>query len=210
MRVTLRQFIFGKCLPLLCLAFWTVKIPAASALGSGTILVLGDSIAAGYGVEREEAFPALLQEKLTEAGHEFEVVNGGVSGDTTAGGLRRIDWMLRRPFDIIILELGGNDGLRGLSPEQTKENLQGIIDKIRAKSPSTKIILAGMEMPANMGEEYTKEFKAIFPALAKKNDTFLVPFILQNVGASRNSTNPIASIRPLKATRSWRTTSGEF
>ena len=98
--------------------------------------------------------------------------------------------MLRRSFDIVLIELGGNDGLRGLSPQQTKENLQGIIDKIRAKSPSTRIILAGMQMPANMGEEYTEEFKAVFPSLARQNDTYLIPFILEGVGGVAELNQP--------------------
>ena len=189
MKVSLRQFIIGNCLALLALALLVPSISATSSR-TGTLLVLGDSIAAGYGVEIEEAFPALLEEKLKTEGHDFQVVNGGISGDTTASGLRRIDWMLRCSFDIVLIELGGNDGLRGLSPQQTKENLQGIIDKIRAKSPSTRIILAGMQMPANMGEEYTEEFKAVFPSLARQNDTYLIPFILEGVGGVAELNQP--------------------
>ena len=189
MKVSLRQFIIGNCLALLALALLVPSISATSSR-TGTLLVLGDSIAAGYGVEIEEAFPALLEEKLKTEGYDFQVVNGGISGDTTASGLRRIDWMLRRSFDIVLIELGGNDGLRGLSPQQTKENLQGIIEKIRAKSPSTRIILAGMQMPANMGEEYTEEFKAVFPALARQNDTYLIPFILEGVGGVAELNQP--------------------
>ena len=149
-----------------------------------TILFFGDSLTAGYGLDdaSTEAFPGLVQKKITDAKLPWRVVNAGLSGETTAGGLRRIDWILRAPVDIFILELGGNDGLRGLSPEVARKNLQGIIDKVRAKNPSAKIVVAGMTMPTSMGESYVREFAAIFPALAKANDTALIPFLLEGVG----------------------------
>lgn len=147
-----------------------------------TVVVLGDSLAAGYGVDPEEAFPALLGAKIREAGLPFAVVNAGVSGDTTAGGARRIDWLLRRPVDVLLLELGGNDGLRGIPPASTRTNLQTIIDKTRARNPRVRIVLAGMQVPSNMGREFTEEFSAIFPALAAKNDAALIPFLLEGVG----------------------------
>lgn len=149
-----------------------------------TILFFGDSLTAGYGLgdASTEAFPGLIQKKITDAKLPWRVVNAGLSGETTAGGLRRIDWVLRTPVDIFILELGGNDGLRGLSPEVARKNLQGIIDKVRAKNPSAKIVVAGMTMPVSMGEAYVREFAAIFPALAKANDTALIPFLLEGVG----------------------------
>src|SRR5688572_15857627 len=131
------------------------------------ILVLGDSLAAGYGVDPDEAFPALLQKKIDTAGLKHEVVNAGVSGDTTAGGLRRIDWLLRRKIDVLVLELGGNDGLRGISPATTRTNLQAIIDRTKAKYPEAKIMIAGMQMPPNIGEEYNSAFRNVFPELAK-------------------------------------------
>jgi acyl-CoA thioesterase-1 len=147
------------------------------------ILILGDSLAAGYGVDPDEAFPALLQKKVDAAGLKFEVVNAGVSGDTTAGGLRRIDWLLRRKIDVLVLELGGNDGLRGIPPATTRTNLQAIIDRTKAKYPPARIVIAGMQMPPNMGEEYTTAFRQIFPELAKANKAALVPFLLEGVGA---------------------------
>jgi acyl-CoA thioesterase-1 len=146
-----------------------------------TILVLGDSIAAGYGLDLSEAFPALLEKKMLEAGFQGEVVNAGISGDTSAGGLRRIDWQLKRKIDVLILELGGNDGLRGLSIEQTRTNLQGIIDRVKIKNSKTQIVIAGMQIPRNMGVEYTSAFQKIFSELAEKNGAVLVPFLLEGV-----------------------------
>jgi len=154
------------------------------------ILVLGDSLAAGYGLEPAQAFPALLQEKIDAADLPFEVINAGVSGDTSAGGLRRIDWLLRRKVDVLLLELGGNDGLRGLSLEMTKTNLQTIIERTKAKYPSVKIIVAGMEMPTNMGPEYVKEFRAIFAGLAKISNVSLIPFLLDGVGGRTDLNQP--------------------
>ena len=115
-----------------------------------TIVVLGDSLAAGYGLDLSEAFPALLQKKIDSAGLKFSVVNAGVSGDTTAGGLRRIDWLLKRRVDVLVLELGGNDGLRGIPVAVTKTNLQAIIDRTKRKYPQAQIVVAGMQMPPNM------------------------------------------------------------
>src|SRR5438034_4924762 len=117
-----------------------------------TILILGDSLAAGYGVDPDEAFPALLQKKIDAAGLKYEVINAGVSGDTTAGGLRRIDWLLRRKIDVLVLELGGNDGLRGIAPGTTRTNLQTIIDRTKGKYQRARIVIAGMQMPPNMGQ----------------------------------------------------------
>jgi acyl-CoA thioesterase-1 len=147
-----------------------------------TIVVLGDSIAAGMGVDPSEAYPALLQEKINSAGLNFTVVNAGVSGDTTADGLNRINWLLRRPIDVLILELGGNDGLRGFPVPTIATNLQMIIDRMKQKNPRAKIVIAGMRMPPNLGETYTTAYKNIFPELAKKNHAALVPFVLEGVG----------------------------
>jgi len=155
----------------------TNQVPAKS------ILVLGDSLAAGYGLDLSESFPALLQKKITEAGLNFEVVNAGLSGDTSAGGLRRIGWQLRRKVDVLLLELGGNDGLRGLSAGQTQTNLQGIINQVKLKNPEAVVVIAGMQMPGNMGKEYTDSFRNIFPDLARKNQAHLVPFLLEGVAA---------------------------
>jgi len=147
---------------------------------SKTMLFLGDSLAAGYGLDPEESFPALVGEKAAKFG--YAVVNAGVSGDTSAGGLRRINWLLRQPVDVFVLELGGNDGLRGIPPEETKKNLQGIIDKVREKYPRAEIVIAGMQMPANMGADYTAKFREVFPELARANQAALIPFLLEGVG----------------------------
>lgn len=147
-----------------------------------TVLVLGDSLAAGYGVESEAAFPALLQSKIDSAGLGFTMVNAGVSGDTSAGGLRRINWLLRRPVDVLILELGGNDGLRGIQPATTRSNLQQIIERTRDKNPGVRVVIAGMRMPDNMGEEFTRGFREVFGELARTNRASLIPFLLEGVG----------------------------
>jgi acyl-CoA thioesterase-1 len=147
-----------------------------------TVLVLGDSLAAGFGLNLSEAYPAVLQRKIDDAKLPYAVVNAGVSGDTTAGGLRRMDWLLRQPVDVLLLELGGNDGLRGLEPEATRSNLVAIIAKTRAKNPAAQVVLAGMEMPANMGEDYNAKFRRIFPEVAKEQDAALIPFLLEGVG----------------------------
>lgn len=160
-----------------------------------SILVLGDSLAAGYGLEPGQAFPLLLQDKIDAAGLPFEVINAGLSGDTSAGGLRRLDWLLKRKVEVLVLELGGNDGLRGLSPETTKTNLQAIIDRTKAKCPQAKILIAGMQMPANMGPEYVKEFRQIFPDLAQANKAALIPFLLEGV-AGRGELNLPDRIHP--------------
>lgn len=145
------------------------------------ILIFGDSITAGYGLEQDQAFPAFLQQKMDSLGLNHNVVNAGLSGETSAGGLRRIDWVLQQHVDVFVLELGGNDGLRGIDPENTKQNLQGIIDKVAEQYSDAEIILTGMEAPPNMGEQYTSEFRAIFYELAEENDVIFMPFVLQDV-----------------------------
>ncbi|MEQ1585022.1 MAG: arylesterase [Cyclobacteriaceae bacterium] len=146
------------------------------------ILFFGDSLTAGYGLSTEEAFPALLEKELNKTDKKVKVVNAGLSGETSAGGVSRIDWILRQPIDIFVLELGANDGLRGLPIEQTRQNLQSIVNKVKAKNPNCKIVLAGMMVPPNMGKQYTDEFKNIYPDLARKNNATLIPFILDGVG----------------------------
>jgi len=146
-----------------------------------TILFFGDSLTAGYGLSTEEAFPALVEKNLKGKGKPVKVINAGLSGETSAGGLSRIDWILRQPIDVFVLELGANDGLRGLPLEQTQKNLQAIIDKVKAKNPKVKIVIAGMMVPPNMGNDYTTAFQKLFPALAKKNNATLIPFLLKDV-----------------------------
>lgn len=145
------------------------------------ILFFGDSLTAGYGLSVEEAFPALVGKQLNDAKKPCTIINAGLSGETTAGGLSRLDWVLRQPVDIFVLELGANDGLRGLPLEQTQKNLQAIIDRVKAKNPKAKIVIAGMMVPPNMGKDYTTKFQKIFPELATKNKATLIPFLLKDV-----------------------------
>ena len=154
------------------------------------IIVLGDSLAAGYGLDPGEAFPALLQTNIDAAGWNFTVINAGVSGDTTAGGLRRIDWLLKRRLDVLVLELGGNDGLRGIPVATTRTNLQAIINRARQKYPQVQIVIAGMQMPPSMGDEYTLAFRNIFSELAQANHAALIPFLLEGVGGRPELNQP--------------------
>ena len=148
-----------------------------------TILCFGDSITAGYGLDdSNDAYPAVLQQKIDALGLDYTVINSGLSGETSAGGKGRIDWTLNQDIDIFLLELGANDGLRGVPLSETRVNLQAIINAIDKKNPNTKIILAGMELPPNMGQDYTKEFRKIFKELAENNNLELIPFILNDVG----------------------------
>lgn len=146
------------------------------------IVILGDSITVGYGLDPKEAYPALLQKKIDIAKLPYTVANAGVSGDTTAGGLRRVAWVMGKGADVLVIALGGNDGLRGISPEETKKNLLGIIAKARSKNPEIQILLAGMQMPDNMGPNFTARFKAVFPEAAKESQATLVPYLLEGVG----------------------------
>ena len=149
-----------------------------------TIVFFGNSLTAGYGVEPNQAFPAVVQRRIDSVDLPYKVVNAGVSGETSSGGNARIDWVLQSliPPDVFVLELGANDGLRGIPVAETKKNLQAIIDKVKAKNPNVKIVVAGMMMPPNMGQQYTTAFREIFPELAKNNKAVLIPFLLQGVG----------------------------
>jgi acyl-CoA thioesterase-1 len=148
-----------------------------------TILFFGDSITAGYGLDdTNDAFPGILQEKIDSLGLKYSVINSGVSGETSAGGKSRINWVIKQKPTIFVLELGANDGLRGVEVDQTIKNLQAIINTVKEKSPETKIVLTGMQMPPNMGVKYTTEFKQLFFDLAKENNLEFVPFILEGVG----------------------------
>ncbi|HSE78460.1 MAG TPA: arylesterase [Alphaproteobacteria bacterium] len=160
-----------------------VMLPrAAFGQTSGRLVVLGDSLAAGYGLPSEEAFPARLQSALAAAGHTVEVINAGVSGDTTAGGLARLDWALGNPAPgFAIVELGANDALRGLDPARAYENLDRII--ARLKQRSVKVLLAGMKAPRNLGRDYANAFDAIYPRLAEKHRVALYDFFLDGVAA---------------------------
>lgn len=172
-----------RCAGLLCVTF-LLFCNALTADEPKVILFLGNSLSAGFGVDPSQAFPALIQKKIDEQKLAYKVINAGLSGETSAGGLRRIDWLLKQKVDILVLELGGNDGLRGISVEAMRSNLQGIIDRARAKYPDIKIVIAGMQAPPNLGAEYTSAFKSVFPELAKKNRAVLVPFLLEGVGGN--------------------------
>ncbi|HLI94317.1 MAG TPA: arylesterase [Puia sp.] len=158
----------------------THTVPAAEK--TKTILFYGNSLTAGYGLSPDQSFPALIGHRLDSLRLPYKSINAGLSGETSAGGLTRIGWVLRQPVNIFVLELGGNDGLRGIPLNSTRDNLQAIIDTVRKKYPSAKIVLAGMQIPPNMGEVYSKQFHDLFPALAKKNNLTLIPFLLRDVG----------------------------
>src|SRR5437764_4964033 len=179
-------------------AIWAIALGVSLFLSGGglpnaraaqtpakSLVFLGDSLTAGFGVEPSEAFPALIAEKIRAAGLPFEVQNAGLSGDTSARGLRRIDWLLQRPIDVLVIELGANDGLRGLDLKSMKTNLQAIIDKTKAKNPQVKAVLAGMQVPPNLGAEYATGFQRVFTELARENNAILIPFLLEGVGGHR-------------------------
>ena len=151
-----------------------------------TIVALGDSLTAGYGLSRKQAWPALVADKMRDAGHEFEVVNAGSSGDTTSGGLRRLPALLRahKKIDVFVLELGINDAFRGVDPDQIRDNLQAIIDQTRARHPGVSIVIAGMQLPGYTSEDYVSAFGAIYEALARKNNATLIPYFLEGVAGN--------------------------
>jgi len=155
---------------------------AKPATKNKTILFFGNSLTAGAGIDLSDAFSSIIERKIDSLKMDYTVINSGISGETTAGGLSRIDWILeQQPIDIFILELGGNDGLRGIDPKSSYSNLQAIIDKVKAKYPQVIIVLAGMEAPPNMGDEFTSAFRGMFPRLAKANNLPLIPFFLDKV-----------------------------
>jgi acyl-CoA thioesterase-1 len=181
----------------------------ASPVFGGTILFLGDSLTAGYGLGQSQAFPALIREKIESEKLPYEVINAGLSGETSAGGLRRIDWLLQRPIDVLVLELGANDGLRGLPIPAMKKNLQAIIDKVKSKNPGVKIVIAGMQIPPNLGADYASKFRAAFPELARANDAALIPFLLEGVGGNAglnqgDQIHPTAAGDKIVAENVWR------
>ena len=157
--------------------------PAQQATGATSkpkIVVLGDSITAGYGLSRDQAYPALIQKRLDAEGYDLEVVNAGVPGDTTAGGVRRLDWALDDDVRVLIVALGGNDGLRGLPVTEVKRNLTTILERAREKGVT--VVLTGMEAPPNQGDEYTSQFRETYREIARENDVVLIPFLLEGVG----------------------------
>ena len=172
----------------------TTSPPIARSAGADNnndrprIVAFGDSLTAGLGVAAEETYPAQLQRRLDSRGLQYRVINAGVSGDTTAGGLRRVDWVLKSRPNVVILELGANDGLRGLKLQETRTNLEKIIQ--RCRDASVLVVLAGMKLPPNYGTEYTRSFESIYPALAKQFRLPLIPFFLEGVAGSTSLNQP--------------------
>jgi acyl-CoA thioesterase I len=171
----------------------TAVVTPASA--KRRVLFVGTSLTAGYGLDPEQAYPAIIARRIDSLGLNYEVVNAGVSGETSAGALRRMDWLLRAPVDVFVLETGANDGLRALSADSMRANIQAILDKVRATDPDARIILVGMEAPPNLGQRYTSAFRAVFPELARKNGATLVPFLLTDV-AGVDTLNQADGIHP--------------
>lgn len=159
-----------------------------------TIVFFGDSLTAGYGLDdpAAQAYPALIQEKIDAAGLPWRVVNAGLSGETTAGGRRRVDWILRQNVDCFVLALGANDGLRGVPAAETRSNLKAIIERVRTKFPGARVVMAGMQMPTNLGPEYTQTFREVFPAVAKETEVPFIPFLLEGVGGHPELNQPDA------------------
>lgn len=162
-----------------------------------TLLFLGDSLTAGYGLDDPEAqsYPALIADRIRAAGLPWKVVNAGVSGDTSADGLARLNWLLRRHIDLLVLALGANDGLRGIDPSVTRRNLEAIIDEVRRREPGATIVLAGMRMPPSLGTAYAAAFDRTFPQVAGAEHVRLIPFLLAGV-AGRPELNQADAIHP--------------
>jgi len=159
------------------------KDTLVTKIATKTILCFGDSITAGYGLDdASDGYTGVLQQRIDSLHLDYTVINSGVSGETSAGGKSRIDWVIQQKPTVFLLELGANDGLRGVALTETQSNLQGIINVVKEKSPSTTIILAGMQLPPNMGSDYTTKFKALFDDLAQQNNLEFIPFILKDVG----------------------------
>jgi acyl-CoA thioesterase-1 len=173
------------------------------------ILIFGNSLTAGYGLEPEEAYPALIQDKIDSLGLNYKVVNAGLSGETTASGNSRLEWVLeRQPVDIFVLELGANDGLRGIATEETNRNLRSMVRQVKEANPDAKIILAGMMVPPNMGPEYAAKFKELYPAIAEEEDIMLIPFLLQDVAGEADlnqgdGIHPTAEGQKIVANNVW-------
>jgi len=184
--------------------------PAVSATSpTAAVVFLGTSLTAGYGLDEDEAYPARIQQKIDSAGLSYRVINAGVSGETSAGGLRRIDWLLRQPVAVLVIELGANDGLRGQDIDSMRMNLQRIIDSTRAQQPDARIVIAGMEAPPNMGRSFTDRFRRVFPEVARANDAALIPFLLDGVAAvpslnQADGIHPTAEGQHIVAGNVWR------
>ncbi len=172
------------------------------------ILFFGTSLTAGYGLDPSEAYPTLIQNKIDSLKLPYKVINGGLSGETSAAGKSRIPWLLKQKIDVFVLEMGANDGLRGVSVAEATKNMQSIIDQVKAKYPNAKMIIAGMQMPPNMGSNYTTDFKEMYPKLAAKNNMILVPFLLDKVGGitklnQKDGIHPTAEGAKILAENVW-------
>jgi len=185
--------------------------PAASVDAETPVVVfLGTSLTAGYGLEEDQAFPALIQERIDEAALDYRVINAGVSGDTSAGGLRRLAWLLRLPVSVLVVELGANDMLRGQGIDQLRSNLEAIFDQTAVDHPNARFVVAGMRAAPNLGRDYGDAFDAVYPALAERYDAAFVPFLLEDVAARRglnqaDGIHPTAEGHALIAQRVWKT-----
>lgn len=174
-----------------------------------TIVFFGNSLTAGYGLTPDQAFPALIQKKIDSLNLPYQVVNAGVSGETTSGGKTRIDWILQQPVDIFVLELGANDGLRGVELPVIRKNLQDIINNVKAKYPQSKLLLAGMQIPPNLGINYSTGFRELFAELAQANSIALIPFLLEGVGGEtalnlQDGIHPTADGHRILAENVWK------
>jgi acyl-CoA thioesterase-1 len=181
-----------------------------------TILFFGNSLTEGYGLDdRSQAFPALIQKKIDSLKLPYRVINAGLSGETSAGGKNRIDWLLRQKVDVFVLELGANDGLRGIPVTETTKNLQEIVDRVKSKYPDAKQVLLGMQVPPNMGGRYISEFRGIFQVLARKNNMAFVPFLLEGVGGIQelnqaDGIHPTAEGHKILAENVWKVLKSEL
>jgi acyl-CoA thioesterase I len=165
-------------------------MPSAAASSRPAILFLGTSLTAGLGIDPSQTYPALIQEKIDSAGLDYRVVNAGVSGETSAGAVRRIDWLLRQPVAVLVVETGANDGLRGLSPDTLQANIQAIFDRAKRLDPRPRLVLLGMRVPPNYGRVYSQRFEGIYRDLARANDAALVAFLLEGVGGIPSLNQP--------------------
>jgi len=163
----------------------TTNKDAVENTSQKNILFFGDSLTAGYGLDDiSESYPSVVQSKIDSAKLPYKVINAGLSGETTAGGKGRISWILKQKVDVFVLELGANDGLRGIPVKATAQNLQDIVDSVKAKYPQAKLMITGMMVPPNMGAAYANDFKGVFPAIAAKNNMTLIPFLLKDVAGN--------------------------
>ena len=183
--------------------------PAQRLAESPVIVFLGTSLTAGYGLPEDQAFPALIQQRIEAEGLEYRVVNAGVSGDTSAGGLRRLDWLLRMPIAVLVLELGANDMLRGLDVQALDQNLEAILDRTAAAHPDARFVVAGMRSAPNLGADYVDAFDRVYPTLAERHRAALIPFLLEDVAAKRDlnqadGIHPTAEGHELIAERVWK------